>query len=74
MYSMRYMHRYDKDTTACTSKKQNYERGTPADFLTVSAYVTMGDPYGTGIVTSARPCDVEHPSANNVLSACAKQN
>ena len=35
MYSMRYMHRYDKDTTACTSKKQNYERGTPADFLTV---------------------------------------
>ena len=38
MYSMRYMHRYDKDTTACRSKKQNYERGTPADFLTVSAY------------------------------------
>ena len=38
MYSMRYMHRYDKDTTACTSKKQNYERGTPADFFTVSAY------------------------------------
>ena len=33
MYSMRYMHRYDKDTTACTSKKQNYERGTPADFF-----------------------------------------
>ena len=36
MYSMRYMHRYDKDTTACRSKKQNYDGGTPADFLTVS--------------------------------------
>ena len=33
MYSMRYMHRYDKDTTACTSKKQNYDGGTPADFF-----------------------------------------
>ena len=41
MYSMRYMYRYDKDATACTSKKQNYDGGTPADFFTVSAYGTV---------------------------------
>ena len=41
MYSMRYVHRYDKDTTACRSKKQNYDGGTPADFFDCFSLVVI---------------------------------